>query len=38
MLHSYQAQLQGNQMTWIGVPPPPRVQPRRVPGVALVET
>lgn len=30
MLHSYEAQLQGNQVTWIGVPPPPRVQPRRV--------
>jgi hypothetical protein len=30
MLHSYEAQLQGNQVTWLGVPPPPRIQPRRV--------
>jgi hypothetical protein len=30
MLHSYEAQLQGNQVTWLGIPPPSRVQPRRV--------
>lgn len=30
MLHSYEAQLQGNQVIWLGVPPPPQAQPRRV--------
>jgi hypothetical protein len=30
MPQSYPALLQGNQLTWLGVPPPPWVQPRRV--------
>lgn len=30
MPQSYKALLQGNQVTWIRVPPPPWVQPRRV--------
>ncbi|HEY5581027.1 MAG TPA: hypothetical protein VIK56_07675 [Rhodoferax sp.] len=30
MQHSYEAQLQGNQVTWLGIAPPSRVQPRRV--------
>ena len=30
MPQSFQALLQGNQVTWIGVPPPASVQPRRV--------
>jgi hypothetical protein len=30
MLHTYEAQLQGNQVTWLGVPPPSQTQPRRV--------
>lgn len=30
MLHSYEAQLQGNQVTWLGVAPPSRAQSRRV--------
>jgi len=30
MLQSYQAQLQGNQVVWLGAAPPPLAQPRRV--------
>ena len=30
MLHSYEAQLQGNQVIWLGAVPPPMTQPRRV--------
>ena len=30
MLQSYKALLQGNQLTWLGVPPPAWVQPRQV--------
>jgi hypothetical protein len=30
MLHSYEAQLQGNQVIWLGTAPPPWTQPRRV--------
>ncbi len=30
MLHSYEAELQGNQVIWLGAAPPPRGQPRRV--------
>ena len=30
MLQSYKALLQGNQLTWLSVPPPPWVQPRQV--------
>lgn len=30
MLHSYEAQLLGNQVTWLGAPPPSLAQPRRV--------
>lgn len=30
MLHSYEAQLQGNQVIWLGAAPPHFAQPRRV--------
>lgn len=30
MLHSYEAQLQGNQVIWLGAAPPLRAEPRRV--------
>jgi len=30
MLHSFDAQLQGNQVIWLGACPPPNAQPRRV--------
>lgn len=30
MLHSYEAQLQGNQVIWLGAAPPMRLAPRRV--------
>lgn len=30
MLQSYQAQLQGNQVVWLGAAPPPLAKPRRV--------
>ena len=30
MLHSYEAQLQGNQVVWLGTAPPPKAEPRRV--------
>lgn len=30
MLHSFEAQLQGNQITWLGVSPAPLSTPRRV--------
>lgn len=30
MPQSYPALLQGHQLTWLGVPPSPWVQPRRV--------
>lgn len=30
MLHSYEAQLQGNQVIWLGTAPPPQSTPRRV--------
>ena len=30
MLHSYEAELQGNQVIWLGAAPPPQGQPRRV--------
>ncbi|MDP2367098.1 hypothetical protein [Rhodoferax sp.] len=30
MLHSYEAQLQGNQVIWLGTAPPPQSNPRRV--------
>lgn len=30
MLHSYEAQLLGNQVIWLGAVPPPVAQPRRV--------
>lgn len=35
MLHSYEAQLQGNQVIWLGTAPPLRTKPRRV--VVVVE-
>lgn len=30
MLHSFEAQLQGNQVIWLGARPPPMTEPRRV--------
>ena len=30
MLNSYQAQLQGDQVIWLGTPPPVRAEPRRI--------
>lgn len=30
MLQSYQAQLQGNQVVWLGAAPPPLTRPRRI--------
>ena len=30
MLHSFDAQLQGNQVTWLGACPPPMTEPRRI--------
>jgi len=30
MLHSFDAQLQGNHVIWLGACPPPMSQPRRV--------
>lgn len=30
MLHSYEAQLQGDHILWLGAPPPTQEQPRRV--------
>jgi hypothetical protein len=30
MLHSYEAELQGNQVIWLGAAPPALGQPRRV--------
>lgn len=30
MLHSFEAQLQGNQITWLGASPPAVAMPRRV--------
>lgn len=30
MLHSFDAQLQGNQIIWLGACPPPRTEPRRI--------
>lgn len=36
MLHSYEAELQGNQVIRLGTAPPSRAQPRRV--VVVLET
>ena len=30
MLNSYEAQLQGNQIIWLGTPPPVQAEPRRI--------
>lgn len=30
MLHSFDAQLQGNQVIWLGACPPPMAEPRRI--------
>lgn len=30
MLHSFDAQLQGNQVIWLGACPPPMTEPRRI--------
>lgn len=30
MLHSFDAQLQGNQIIWLGACPPPMTEPRRI--------
>jgi len=30
MLHSFDAQLQGNQIIWLGACPPPMAEPRRI--------
>jgi len=30
MLHSFDAQLQGNQVIWLGACPPPMSKPRRI--------
>jgi hypothetical protein len=30
MLHSFDAQLQGNQVIWLGACPPPMSEPRRI--------
>jgi hypothetical protein len=30
MLHSFDAQLQGNQIIWLGASPPPMAAPRRI--------
>jgi hypothetical protein len=30
MLHSFDAQLQGNQVIWLGACPPPVTEPRRI--------
>ncbi len=30
MLHSYEAELRGNQVIWLGAPPPSQGHPRRV--------
>jgi len=30
MLHSFDAQWQGNQVTWLGARPPPMSEPRRI--------
>lgn len=30
MMHTYEAQLQGDQVIWLGVPPPSRAEPRRI--------
>lgn len=30
MLHSFDAQLQGNQIIWLGARPPPMTEPRRI--------
>lgn len=30
MLHSFDAQLQGNQVIWLGASPPPMPEPRRI--------